>query len=168
VPSETECVALLATLEKRRNAEEKKRAEGKRKRPVLCVETGQIFESAKDAAKVLGLSDARISQACLNGDILKGCRFMYADMDAPVIKRERTAEEIARHKAGVLAGSRKANAKVRKKVIRLDDNMVFDSITDAAKSIPAGIGLVSAAIHRRGKAKGVAFCFLDEWCPNPE
>ncbi len=167
VPSEVECEKLLESLETRRQSEDQKRAVGKRKRPLLCLETGERFESANDAAVSMGFSPARISQACLDGDALKGKHFMYADMDAPVVKSQRTAEQIARQKAGSLAGLKKAVTKTRKQVIRLDNNMVFDSITEAAKSVGAHVASVSDAIHRNGTSKGVAFCFFDEWCPNP-
>lgn len=168
VPSEIECARLLELLEVRRHSEDQKRTIGKRKRPVLCIETGERFESANDAAANVGLSPGRISQACLDGDMLKGKHFMYADMPAPAIKRARSADQIAAQKAASMAALKRGVETNRKRVICTDNNMVFDSITAAAESCKRNIASVSAAIHRGGKSGGLAFCFLDEWCPNPE
>jgi len=55
------------------------RGGGNPKRPVLCVETGQIFESCGDAARWCGSNSSHISNACRgNFEKTKGYHWEYA------------------------------------------------------------------------------------------
>lgn len=167
IPSEEKCIELLSALERRRNAEKEKRAAGRRKRAVLCLSTGERFESAKEAGAVIGKSASRVGQACLFGDLIDGRRYMYADMDTPIEKKKRTAEQIIAQKTASAAALMRGVETNKKRVVRLRDNMLFDSITAAARSCGTIPQAVSEAIYRNGSARGERFCFLDEWCPNP-
>ena len=44
---------------------------------ILCVETEQVFDSLKDAAKVYGVTPAAIRQAIVNKGKCKGHHFLY-------------------------------------------------------------------------------------------
>lgn len=49
----------------------------KRMKPVICVETGQIFESVADASRITGVCQGNLSTACNHGGKRKGLTFEF-------------------------------------------------------------------------------------------
>lgn len=47
------------------------------KKKVVCIETGQIFNSVKEAANYIGAIPTNLSQACIKGGSSKGFHFKY-------------------------------------------------------------------------------------------
>ena len=44
---------------------------------VECIETGQIWDTAKEASLSIGMSKNRVSQVCKTGNAIKGMHFRY-------------------------------------------------------------------------------------------
>ncbi len=156
-----ERAAHLAMGHARRGAF-KKKFRGARRRPVICLNDGVAHESATAAGAAYGISNARVMQICKRGgETSTGLRFMYAEDDAPPEKRVKTADELRRAQTLRDAGLRRAWQGRQKTVICITDGRRFDSISDAARAYSTTAALVSAAIHRNGKASGLAFRFAD-------
>lgn len=51
---------------------------------VVCVETGQIFNSVKEAANFVGVAPTNLSQACLKNRRAKGKHFKYLENSGEV------------------------------------------------------------------------------------
>jgi predicted GIY-YIG superfamily endonuclease len=130
-------------------------------RAVVEVNTGTRYESARSAAKILGISPVRIMQICqAGGQTSSGMFFRYADSNE-VIKKERTQEQIAESRARQEAGRLNANSVTMKKVICLDTGFIYPSITEAANDIGASISSISAAIYRNGRCMKKRFSFAE-------
>lgn len=95
-PQETKSL-LLAYAQKERAASERVRLS--RCRRVVCINTGEIFESATAAAKSLGLTSSSVTNICREGvrKTRSGLRLRFEDMPE-IIPPERTAEQIAHHR----------------------------------------------------------------------
>lgn len=46
-------------------------------KPVVCINTGDVYASTLDAAKAIGCSDSYVSVACRYGYNIKGKRYCY-------------------------------------------------------------------------------------------
>lgn len=54
-----------------------KGAKSYRAKKVICIETGQTYETAKEASFSIGRSQNAVSQVCNNGKAIKGLHFKY-------------------------------------------------------------------------------------------
>jgi hypothetical protein len=123
------------------------------RKSVLCLETGDIFESCESAAKFFGLSNATISSACnLKNRYAKGYHFIFSNSEMPEEKRKIIISEIElkcanrRKKVeanksydGVKEGrdnkgrSAAGPMKISRKVLCLDDGKIYQSASEAAR-----------------------------------
>ena len=93
-------------------------------KPVTCLETGEVFESAVAAAKALGLKSSKRVSDCINGVTMTGGGLHWAPEGSDL-----TIEQI---EAGRKCGG--------KRVVCLETGVVYESLTAAAKAV----GLKSA------------------------
>ena len=120
---------------------------GRKTRHVVCLETGEVFGSLKEAAQAVGLKDGRSISSCLNG---------------------RTLTAGGRHWAlegsDVTIGSAKAKRDRRsKRVVCLETGEVYESMSAAAKAVGLKGG-ASLSACLRGKAMtagGFHWAFAD-------
>ena len=94
--------------------------ENKIKRKIVCVETGEKFDSISEASKKYGISQSNISLCC-NGKIetSKGYRWRYLED-----YEKMTEDEINNFQ----------KIECKKKVICIETNEIFESLTEACKT----------------------------------
>jgi hypothetical protein len=123
------------------------------RKSVLCLETGDIFESCESAAKFFGLSNATVSSACnLKNRYAKGYHFIFSNSEISEEKRKiiiseielkcanrRKKVEINKSYDGVKNGldnkGRSAAGPIKnsRKVLCLDDGKIYQSASEAAR-----------------------------------
>ena len=159
--SAAECAEIVA----RRELHKKKNLSilgESRKRPVTCLSDGMTHESGVAAARYYRIAQMRVVQLCQSGTATRaGLRFMYADTESPVVPYVRTAAEVAAFRERQEAGRRKAVEAQSKLVSCVDCDVVYSSVSDAARAHSTHVSNVSAAIHRGGKSKGHKFSFSE-------
>ena len=115
----------------------------RRKKPVVCLDTGERYDSIATAAETLGVSGPAISKAAHTGSRCIGMHFYFADKPKPpesFFKNQSTEElEVRRNRKRV-------------PVICVETGEVFASISDAARAKGVHVGLLSVAIS--GKVGG--------------
>jgi len=113
-------------------------------KPVICLETGGIYKLVKDCAKDINIGARCISSVCCgNQKSTHGLHFMYlSDYDE---NKEYVFEE-------------------PKKVICIDTGIVYNSVTECAKSLNLfKENLVKVCKHKRKHVNGLRFCYLNEY-----
>jgi predicted transcriptional regulator len=152
--------------EKIRQLQQRKAANIKRQRasknqPVLCLADGVEYENAKAAAKPYGITTGRVRQLCHEGGTtLSGVGFALVGK-GPVQKKQLTPAQRADGQARRNAALKRSWLKTSKPVLCLDDNVVYDSISDAARAVGRCVESVSASIRRNGRSGGKRFRFVD-------
>lgn len=127
--------------------------------PVVCLDTGERFVSASEAARTFGVHNSMIVEVCNRGRATAaGGRVFRYEGD---------------HYGGAAEGEAARNARKRtsekRSVICLNDNMTFETKKVAAEFYGIGVNTVARSCVDDGKVmqSGFAFNFLDMWCPNP-
>ena len=125
------------------------RRPGRQPRPVVCLETGEEYESAVAVAMEIGISQEAIRKAIRSGGLSGGYHWAYADDPALAMKQERyTGGDRARHRGG--------------KVICLETGEEYESVTVAAAAVSVSMVTVCNAIRRGGRAGGYHWAFADD------
>jgi hypothetical protein len=147
-----------------------KRQRASKNQAVICLVDGTIYENARAAAVGYGVTAGRVRQLCHEGGTtLSGVGFALVSK-GPVQKHGLTQEQRVAGKAARDSALKKCQLKTSKPVICLDDNMVYESISDAARAIGRCVESVSASIRRNGKTGGKRFRFvslIDVMAPPP-
>ena len=117
-------------------------------RPVRCIDTGEIFESASEAERALGISAKNICRVCLKQHIRAGgLKFEY--VDAPLTEEEKSRERKKPHIKPV-------------RCLEYPD-MIFESVTAAGEYFGINMRLISKACSGELIAtNGLRFEFIDE------
>lgn len=119
---------------------EPKKKPNYKSRPVICLETGERFESISLVSRMLGISKSNVFHAMKNGSAVHGIHFYYGDElkpDDSFFKPKR-----------------------RRKVRCTETGVVYESIKDAAertKISPNGIGSAAS-----GMAGGYHWEYADD------
>lgn len=159
--TEEDCRSLIREIDLRVMQNFAKASQARR-RAVICLTDGKAYQSVIAAAKAYGLSQMTVVQSCQRAtDLTTGLSFMYADADAPPVKRQKSQDEIER--AAKLRDEALARGvqKNKKRVKCLNDGRVYSSITAAAREYGLGISLLSRSIHTKTRAKGRRFAFVE-------
>lgn len=109
--------------EYRQKIRNQKKKPNYKSRPVICLETGERFESISLVSRMLGISKSNVFHAMKNGSAVHGIHFYYGDEPKPVDSFFKP--------------------KRRRKVRCTETGVVYESIKDAAertKISPNGIG----------------------------
>lgn len=111
--------------------------------PVVCVETGVMYESITEAAETLGLNTSSISHAIRRGNGLHGHHFKYADegRNRPIVTDKRYKQV---------------------PVTCVETGRVYESLKSAAMANGTTVGNISSAINTGGRARGLHFQIADE------
>ena len=118
----------------------------RRKREIICFETGERFASVTDAASAIGAARPLVSSALKRHGACRGFHFYYADEPKP-------DEELFRNRSWT---------RVRCK----ETGVVYESIAQAARETGVSENNIQAAAKRHGTAKGLHFYYADE--PEPD
>lgn len=157
------------------------------RRPVMCLETGILYESGMAAAKANGVGGAEISECCsLKQRAAKGLHFIYAPRKS---MRRATRQQLIRKIEGFFAIGRRRRGAVlvtpnrivsggrdrigrsaagpmanARSVICLDDGKVFPSASAAAESYSvAKSAVIELCLGKNGRRTvgGFRFSYLD-------
>ena len=111
--------------------------------PVVCVETGVMYESITEAAETLGLNTSSISHAIRRGNGLHGYHFKYADesRNRPIVTDKRYKQV---------------------PVMCVETGRVYESLKSAAMANGTTVGNISSAINTGGRVCGLHFQIADE------
>lgn len=154
--SREECDSRIQWLLTRKEKQIRRSQEGRRK-PVLCVSDGTSYPDVKSAGAAYGLKPGTVGALCRGGGrSVSGFSFTFVGQ-SPVVKRGMSAEGRKKQNEARLRGVLKNS----KRVICLDDNVVYESISDAARAIGRCVESVSASIRRNGRTGGKAFRFVE-------
>lgn len=134
---------------------------------VMCIETGEIFKSATEAAKANSTSIDMISAVCTGKcKSSKGKTFRYIDEhnatlsypEVPVTEREITIQRKA-----IIRGKGKSCNGNTNAVLCISTGEVFTSATDAARNAGATQGHMSNACRGlKGSVKGKRYCYVKD------
>lgn len=120
---------------------------GRKTRHVVCLETGEVFKSLKEAAQAVGLKDGGSIAACIDGMQLTAGGRHWAPEGSDLT--------IERIEAGRKGGG--------KRVVCLETGIVYESLATAAKAVGLKDG-ASLSACLRGKAMtagGFHWAFAD-------
>lgn len=123
----------------------------RRKREIICFETGERFASITDAASAIGAARSLVSSALKRHGACRGFHFYYADEAKPddsVFDRK------------VYKNSRP--------IICLETNERFESQARAAKAVGVPREAIYAALRGHIATKGLHFYYADEPKPDEE
>lgn len=123
----------------------------RRKREIICFETGERFASITDAASAIGAARPLVSSALKRHGACRGFHFYYADEAEPddsVFDRK------------VYKNSRP--------IICLETNERFESQARAAKAVGVPREAIYAALRGHIATKGLHFYYADEPKPDEE
>lgn len=109
---------------------------------VVNLDTGEVFNTIKEAAMSVGTSLSNISMVCRGEtSTAKGFHWAYVE------------EEKARYNRKP-ASNKKAITRSKKKVRNIDLGIVYDSIAEAARSCGVSYNNISAVCNGRAKTSG--------------
>jgi group I intron endonuclease len=108
-------------------------------KPVVRMDTGEVYPSLNDAALAVGVTNSSISQSIKTGCQCKGIYWKFHG-EEPVASKPPQ----------------------RKPVKRFDTNQIFDSIKDAGMKCFISPEAISSAIKRGGKCCGTYWGYVNE------
>lgn len=120
---------------------------GRKVRRVVCLETGEVFKSPKEAAQAVGLRDSRSICSCLNGRAMSAGGRHWAPEGSDLT--------IERIEAGRKGGG--------KRVVCIETGVVYESLATAAKAVGLkdGASLSNCLRGRAMTAGGFHWAYAD-------
>lgn len=110
------------------------------RRPVICVSDGKAYKSVRAAANAYNLSPSVIVGHCnRHSSTQNGLRFTYAEKDY----------------------QRKSGGK-RRRVLCLDDGLIYQSVTEAARSVGRHPASLVESISLTNRCGGKRFIYIDQ------
>lgn len=123
----------------RKKAELKqKQKKNLRKRPIICLDTGEIFESAIEAAKHFNILPSTICSVC-RGKVIRSGGMKFEYLDQPLSEENRRRER---------------NNPNAKKIRCIDTGEIFNSILVASKAFNISTSSISFACNSERKSGG--------------
>lgn len=129
---------------------------------VVCLNTGEVYESASAASRATGRAKSLIIEVCLRDKRRKtagGLVFRYfGDHHGG----------IAEANEALASGGHRCRSKSERKVIAEPENLVFDSVLACSKHYGIGRKPINRSCSTGAQlSNGITVSYLDEWCPNP-
>lgn len=120
-------------------------------RKVICIDTGQVFSSAKEVCKEMNIGIGNLSSVLQKrSKTAKGYRFEYLD-------------EVHNINIDTVKTNKDYNLNQKKQVICINDGKIFDSISEAAIVLNIESRAISACCRKKSiQAKGLYFEYYDE------
>ena len=136
------------------------------KKPIICIDTGEIFDSVKSASASVGISRSCVSMA-LTGSIKTagGYHWAYLNPEDKFSEERRknlgranrgknqSAEQVEKRVAH-LKGKKRENINWGKPVFCVETERIFASIKIAAESVGVTLSVLSGVLHGRRKTAG--------------
>lgn len=116
-----------------------------RKRPVVCLETSEQFESVSAATKLLNCDGRRLWMALNKGYSIHGLHYYYADKPRP-------DDSFFQHKRG-------GHKKIRR-IVCLETDEKFESIDDVGAFVGCNPVYIASSIREGFPVKGFHFAML--------
>lgn len=125
---------------------------------VVCLDDDRVYDSASSAARSVGVDPSMVVEVC-NRKRATAAGLVFRYVGEPNGGREE-ADKVRRART---------RTSEKRPVICLNDNMLFETKKIAAGFYGIGSNTVARSCAHDGKITryGLAFNFLDEWCPNP-
>lgn len=132
----------------------------RKKQQIICLDTQEIFDTVSECADKI---NARVSNlySCINGNLktCKGLRFMKLEEWLSLSDHERVKAINSKPKY-----SKDGYKKIMKKIICLDNKMIFESLLECSKVLNVDRGDLSKACNgKKEHVKGYRFMFYDEY-----
>lgn len=119
----------------------------KRFTPVICVETGEVYQSMKEAARALGIrNQANISRSLKDGGMVEGYHFKYADET-----RNQSVMPTATGRVGR-----------DKPVVCRETGAVYVSMAEAARASGVPYSRMTSAVSSGNQINGLHFEFKNK------
>lgn len=126
--------------ERRQKIRNRKKKQNNKPRPVICLETGERFESITLASRMFGVSKSNVSHAMKRGSAVHGFHFYYGDEPKPVDSFFRPRR--------------------RRKIRCTETGVVYESIKDAAERTKTSPNCIGSAVS--GMAGGYHWEYADD------
>ena len=126
--------------ERRQKIRNRKKKQNNKPRPVICLETGERFESLTLASRMLGISKSNVFHAMKNGSAVHGFHFYYGDEPKPVDSFFKPRR--------------------RRKIRCTETGVVYESIKDAAERTKISPNCIGSAVS--GMAGGYRWEYVDD------
>lgn len=126
--------------EYRQKIRNQKKKPNKNSRPVICLETGERFESLTLASRMLGIRTSNVFNAIKNGSTAHGFHFYYGDEPKPVDSFFKP--------------------RCRRKIRCTETGVVYESVRDAAKRTKISPHCIGSAAS--GMAGGYHWEYADD------
>ena len=140
---------------------------GNKGKRVICLETGEVFNTATEAAKEIGVHLSTISCVCTGKcKTAKGKTFRYIDEhdnilcipEPPVVEKE-----IVLQKHAIIKGKGRYHNGNTNAVLCISTGEVYTSCTDAAMNNDTTVGSMSSVCRGRSyTTKGKKFCYVKD------
>lgn len=136
----------------KQNKVKKPKIEYKEKTPktkkVICIDTGIIYNSLEEASIAVGVTMSAIKACCLGkSKTSAGMQWSYYNPNETYIKKEIINKD---------------SGKPKKKVLCIETNVIYDSISDADKATGVHFKNISAVCRgKRAKAGGFTWKFVE-------
>lgn len=123
------------------------------KSKIVCLDNGKIYKSPKEAQEDLGISSTAIREVCTNKyKYACGLHFIYEDE-----LNKYSKEEIH----NILKCKPQYSTK-KKKVICIETQKIYNSITQASKELNVNSGYISSHLHNKyDSVKGYHFKYVE-------
>ena len=135
-------------------------------KPIICIDTGEIFDSVNNAAAKAGVTRSCVSMA-LNGKMKTAGGYRWAYLNAADKVSEETSKNLGKanrgrkqsaetieKRAAQLRGKNNPNLNHYKPVFCVETGEIFDSVNSAAESVGVHQSFLSKVLHGIKKTAG--------------
>lgn len=135
--------------------EGRERASERRKKPVICLSDGHVFPSCAEAAEAYGISRAALCHALKGQTASAAGRLFsyYSGKEAPLPDPELAMQRVRDRQYALMI----ANAGRRRPVVRVSDQKVYGSVSEAADELGVTISTLWHRIRRAQSVDGEMF-----------
>jgi predicted GIY-YIG superfamily endonuclease len=153
--TETKQLLRAAALKQHGEGRVWKRPKGYGSKKVICINTGEIFNNAIDAADKYKLARTSVVMCCLRLSVLRAkLVFRYVGDEAGALDEDR---ELRRRRRGTVEN---------RPIICLNDKKIYQTNRDVVTAYKISKNTVFRCCEEgesRKTVSGLSFCYLDEW-----
>ena len=155
VSEDTRAKMREAHLGKTYTDETKKKIADSKQKQIVCLETGSVYESIKNAAAYLDVEHSWLGEICRKKKgTVNGLHFCFK-VDLPINSPEARTELIAQ-----IERNRKKRCK--RTVLCIETGIIFESVTQASLSVGVSRKRIEKVCKTKGTAAGYHWKYCDE------